>query len=207
MAMQATHILFARDLKTHLTVQNPHTYFAGAVYPDSRYITNRDRLKTHILRSPFEEHLTDFEKGWATHVLYDDLSTRKRHRLLPEPVGDYHRKDPIHLYVTAMKFIEDQWSCEQLQEDITILRTISFDKTPCKENPELLNRFSEFLSCLYKTQPPTEKDYFAFGVALGTSVDRVHILIEHMKTIKKDQHLVSSLTNIYKEVLKEAIPE
>ena len=204
MAMQATHILFARDIKTYLTVQNPHAYFAGAVYPDSRYVTHIERSKTHIKRNPFDSSLTDFEKGWATHVLYDELSTPKRHHLLPEPVGDYHRKDPIHLYVTAMKFIEDEWAYRELQKDSSLLQNISFDQAPHEENPELLNKFSKFLFSLYK-QHPTEKDYFAFGVALGTSPDRAHILIEHMKTIKKDQHLVSSITCIYKEVLKESI--
>ncbi|MFH1835317.1 MAG: hypothetical protein ABH851_03910 [Methanobacteriota archaeon] len=84
MALELTHVLFARDLKDKLNVQNEAEYYAGTVYPDSRYTTGIQRDKTHVKAplDPFVEGLDDFEGLTREEVrevealLIDDLLTR-----------------------------------------------------------------------------------------------------------------------------------
>jgi hypothetical protein len=47
MALEATHIRFALDLKDTYGVNDVHAFVSGAVYPDSRYVMGIDRIATH----------------------------------------------------------------------------------------------------------------------------------------------------------------
>ena len=47
MALEATHIRFAFDLKDVYDVSDIDAFVSGSIYPDSRYVTGIDRLATH----------------------------------------------------------------------------------------------------------------------------------------------------------------
>lgn len=47
MALEASHIRFALDLKDKYSIQDVQKLVSGTVYPDSRYATKIDRQLTH----------------------------------------------------------------------------------------------------------------------------------------------------------------
>ena len=74
MALAATHIKFALDVKGKYHVQDMGRYLIGTIYPDSRYITGIKRELTHgdyLLSSQFASD--DFKKGWSVHFVCDKV--------------------------------------------------------------------------------------------------------------------------------------
>ena len=47
MALEATHIRFALDLKDKYQVKDLEKYISGTIYPDSRYVSEIGRELTH----------------------------------------------------------------------------------------------------------------------------------------------------------------
>lgn len=75
MALEASHIRFALDIKDCFQVEDIDKYISGSIYPDSRYPTGVDRILTHDdsqMAKEFWER-DDFRKGWACHLLYDKI--------------------------------------------------------------------------------------------------------------------------------------
>lgn len=75
MALEATHLRFALDVRDDYHVADLSRYLSGTIYPDSRYVSGIDRLLTHPkdfsdIPLPKED---DFRKGWETHLMYDLL--------------------------------------------------------------------------------------------------------------------------------------
>ena len=90
MAMEMTHVRFAKELQEILNVSDVNAYYCGAIYPDSRYFTGLPRVRTHGEHSPKLSSLqnaTDFEKGWATHLYYDEVATAKLRSIPGCPSG------------------------------------------------------------------------------------------------------------------------
>ncbi|NTW46451.1 MAG: hypothetical protein HGB18_05440 [Candidatus Moranbacteria bacterium] len=73
MALEATHIRFALDVRDEFGIADVSRYLSGAIYPDSRYLTRVSRDLTHpkdfgSIPLPKDD---DFRKGWETHLIYD----------------------------------------------------------------------------------------------------------------------------------------
>ena len=74
MALEATHIRFALDVKDEYNISSLEKYLSGTIYPDSRYITCSDRDLTHsdgLLSLDFAKD--DFRKGWYIHLVCDKV--------------------------------------------------------------------------------------------------------------------------------------
>ena len=85
MALEATHIRLAFDLKERYGVKDVKRYIAGTIYPDSRYVAHIDRMATYP-----EDYLDwdlnrmdDFKKGWFVHLFADHVQYRVAKDLLP----------------------------------------------------------------------------------------------------------------------------
>jgi len=73
MALEATHLRFALDVRDDYHVVDFSRYLSGTIYPDSRYVTGVEWSLTHprdFDRIPFPKE-DDFRKGWETHLIYD----------------------------------------------------------------------------------------------------------------------------------------
>jgi len=86
MVLEASHIRFALDIKDLLKVQDIDAYVSGSIYPDSRYVTEVDRLATHPkdYRDDSMFHTSDFRKGWFAHLLADDAQFVCMGEMLPQ---------------------------------------------------------------------------------------------------------------------------
>jgi len=107
MSLQATHIRFALAVKEGLGVLDLEKYVAGAIYPDTRYLTGVNRALTHDFGYfTGGKKLTDFDKGWLAHIVgdkvfYEVIDDKFSELVLSE---GYKERWPI---INAIKIIQD----------------------------------------------------------------------------------------------------
>jgi len=204
MAMQATHVLFARDLAKFLEVKDQNAYYSGAIYPDTRYATKIDRNLTHGVpapQDPFAIGLTDFERGWATHNLYDLEAGKELELILkkktqgPEGWTGY----------TAAKIFEDRHSWKKLGKDAKIFASLKFDKPYRKESLEQLNSFTDMLRKLYIPEPTTEAyEYLCRG--FGISEERMKLVEAAEERFTSEPAVGEQILAVYETVLQRVKP-
>ncbi|NBS41883.1 hypothetical protein EBS80_04485 [bacterium] len=204
MAMEGTHVRFARDLAETLGVVDRRAYYSGAVYPDSRYLTGIPRTATHNGDSPddpFAPGLTDFEKGWATHVQYDRESVIFKRTAFTWVT----KEDPDQwVHYTSMKLVEDMRSVRELGEDVTILREIAFVERPRGEDPTIMETYYADLREAYQTQCGDPNDYRAFSLKNGIDEPRVNRMILLAESYLNSDAIVASIHSVYDHVLRAA---
>ena len=207
MAMEVTHVRFARDLKDVLDIEDDVSYYSGSVYPDSRYFTGNRRRSTHGQGNPvnpFVEGLSDFEKGWASHFLYDKLAKPHYKKLSPcsdDKPGIYNR---YWQFSTAEKVIEDMNSWDRLGDDREIVTSLQINERPRGEDPALLEKYYSSLRDSYK-KPLTLEVYVAFWETMIPDKEVIAILKNNVEQIQADETMVKKIQNIYPKVLKEAM--
>ncbi|PJA47154.1 hypothetical protein CO172_02970 [Candidatus Uhrbacteria bacterium CG_4_9_14_3_um_filter_36_7] len=204
MAMEATHVLFAKNLKPRLNVQNEPAFFAGSIYPDSRYLTGLPRQKTHGLKrlqNPFSLDLSDFEKGWATHILYDQISGTYLREIIS---GNPDTSNQALITMTAMKLLEDQASYKKIIDPNIIFQTMEIPKCPCKESKEKLEMYYHLNEQLYYTSPNIEA-YQYFFEKLMPSKTYVDQVIDEANQISKNSRLKLEVLQIYNQVINNPL--
>lgn len=201
--MEATHVRFARDLAERLGVLDFTAYYSGAVYPDSRYATGIPRTATHndplCPQDPFQPGLSDFEKGWATHLIYDRASTMVRREtlaMIPEEL----RKDDWAFF-TSVKLVEDMESVRQLGEDMAILRELAMARRPCGEEAAPMERYYADLRAAYAPACDDASDYRAFSVKLGIAPDRADRMVALAERFLADPSIARAILDVYPRVL------
>jgi hypothetical protein len=200
MALQATHFRIARDLLPHLPVTDPAAYYAGTIYPDSRYVSGIRRSLTHqdgCPLDPFAPGLTDFERGWAVHLVYDEVAGEPQKGLIPphirneEGLGDFWR------HFTIVKFLEDEATCVALGSALAEMQSIHpLGGTPRHEPPEALERFYRMVRDLYANGPPSFDAHARYfdGLVPKETVQR---LMADYRTAREDAELVARSQAIY----------
>ncbi|MBI5122818.1 hypothetical protein HZA75_03080 [Candidatus Roizmanbacteria bacterium] len=113
MALEASHIRFALDIKDKLEVKDIKKYVSGVIYPDSRYVTKIDRHLTHpleLLESDFLQ-LDDFRKGCYAHILYDKIWSGYTLKTLYEFFLDAEdsqiQGNELWIRLTTLKILQD----------------------------------------------------------------------------------------------------
>jgi len=206
MAMEVTHVRFARDLKEFLDIEDLDAYYSGSVYPDSRYFTGIDRKLTHGENNPvnpFIEGLSDFEKGWASHFMYDRLAKPYYLKLSPYSDDQLGFNNPFWQFSTAEKLIEDMESWQQLGEDHSIITDLRVYERPRGEDPALLEEYYEALRTSYLKHLSLDV-YVEFWKSINLNEDIIKALTMNVELILSDESLVKRIHDIYPSVLKEA---
>lgn len=204
MAMEATHIRFALDLMPMLRIADIDAYCAGAVYPDTRYVTRVDRHVTHgpaCPHDPFADDLTDFERGWATHLLYDHLAGDVMKSYLSPDLGELRQGSPAWAMLGAMKIVEDLESIRLKPELLQHLQRLSIRQSPAGESSEQLDEFCDIASSLYRSVPAVV-DYCKWIVKLGVSESLAHTIQTHVRAIQNDADFSAKIRAIYGETLE-----
>src|SRR3989338_4047671 len=207
MAMELTHIRFAHDLKQVLHVQNESSYYAGAVYPDSRYMTKIDRSLTHGAKSPndpFTPGLSDFEKGWATHLSYDRKAHPQYVTLSPWSMEEAQQGNPVWQFMSAVKIVEDLQSYEAMNGEVQMILSLSFPVHPNNESPQIMQNYSDIQKTLYQVKP-TLKDYRIFWNNLSGESDVIDSIIKYTKSFLHDDVIQQKIKAIYPRVLDEIL--
>lgn len=207
MALLATHMKFALDISPEFGLGSLGEYCAGAVYPDSRYVTGVDRRLTHFEDSPsdpFLPDLSDFRRGWAAHNYYDNQSGPRYSRLLPWPVDDLRQFNHVWCFLTGLKVVEDIESYRSFGHDLALLRDLKSDTRPMGEDTEKIERYYRSLGELYVSQPTFER-YAGLLSDWGASGEVCDNVIDSAKQIDSDSNLKTDLLSIYKDVLKGTV--
>lgn len=148
MALEATHIRFALDLKDALDVVDVNAYVSGSVYPDSRYVTGIDRLATnpkdYLIDPMFRS--SDFHRGWLTHLLADDVQGKCMKVTLPETFEGDGQESWIKR--TAIKILQD---IEDVQKfDIAqYLPGLVYVENPNGEDLNILRGYNQIFPTMY----------------------------------------------------------
>lgn len=204
MAMEGTHVRFARDVMKLLGVEDAKAYYSGSVYPDSRYLTKLPRTATHNEDSPddpFAAGLSDFEKGWATHLFYDRESIVFKRTAFTWIT----KEDPDQwVHFTSMKLVEDQRSVKELGADVTILRELARTECPRGEDVATMETYYADLREAYVPSCQDPNDYRAFSLKNGIDAPRVNRMIMLAESYLQNDAIVASIHSVYDHVLRVA---
>ena len=203
MALEATHLRFALDLLPKLEVKNISDYLAGSIYPDSRYTTGIHRNLTHkelAPNNPFDKDLTDFQKGWATHIYYDEHGLPKYKQLSPWPDQHVSGFGDLWVFITAEKLIEDLRSYEFIKNQSAIIQNIQTPEPPNNEDPRLLEKYFQENKLLY-SKPPNFQGYNSQFKSLGLDDDLINKVIHKTKEFQADPEMLNEINNIYDQVM------
>jgi hypothetical protein len=171
MAIVCTHFRLAVESRRLFDVSDERSFFSGAVYPDSRYITGVRRIVTHgpdCPNDPFAPGLSDFDRGWALHNLHDYLSHAHYYRLMPWPD---ERPDTLNnrawKHISAQKVVEDMTSFAALGVEAWLMQHIVFpNPSPRGEDAGLLEKYYSLMRGMYGKAPSLE-DYRVMWLNYG----------------------------------------
>ena len=153
MALPATHIQFALDLKDRYVITDLSSYIAGSVYPDSRYVTGLNRAQTHNDALLSDDRLeTDFGKGWRAHVLCDRLGAKAASDLLPElfvDAGPMAHGTKQWVIRTAIKIIQDIYVFETHSTE-PYLTMLDAMESPNGESTEAMKQYISIVKAMYE---------------------------------------------------------
>ncbi|MEN9557861.1 MAG: hypothetical protein RL141_230 [Candidatus Parcubacteria bacterium] len=204
MALEATHLRFAKDMADILCITNRADYYAGCVYPDSRYVTQVPRRATHGAMS-FLSETSDFEKGWSTHILYDRLVGTKyaeHSSFANQPIVGFNES---WAYSTAAKIIEDQHSYAVLGQDVRLLQELTPPKVPPhQENQEPLENYYQALHTLYRQRPSLD-GYLQLLQAFSIPIDIARHVVTTADALGKDPKAVGDIEALYESSLQEGV--
>ncbi len=179
MALTATHLRFALEMKDKLLVQHMEQYLSGAMYPDSRYFTGVAREVTHdeSLLAGDVRQLDDFRKGWAMHLVCDRTQGKAMEQLFPEEIASLQSNEESWIFRTALKVLQDIDDTQQFDAN-RFVRMMTWYQSPCgNETSEQLERYYGLYRDLYASGDVTIEEETAVWVKAGMDEK----LVEHVK--------------------------
>lgn len=208
MALEATHMRFALDLKNKYQVRNIKKYIVGTIYPDSRYLSGIDRTLTHsekFLDENFAKN--DFHKGWQVHQLVDIIQTEIIKELFPNFVPIFAKENKFiqnewHTF-SAIKIIQamDDMQKFDLQKCLTYLNSYAFN--PNGENLEDIKKYNQIMIDLYQGKKITTiDDNYKMWVALGVNKKDGLEIKKQTQKLLKDKNIISEILGIYDKMLE-----
>jgi hypothetical protein len=208
MALEATHIRFAVEFKSKYRVQDESAYISGSIYPDSRYITNTERNLTHPrdFMSWDIAHLSDFKKGWYTHLLADQIQLPLIHELFPTLVPSLAiaPKSDIWIRLTAIKVLQDLESIYAF--DIKkCLPDISYATAFNGEDKSLLAKYYQINRDFFVSPEAITLESYGIKLGkLGLNQDLADRVIVTAREYYTNQGIMSLIPQIYSQMLSRA---
>ncbi len=209
MALEATHMRFALDLKERYQVKDLEKYIVGAIYPDSRYISGIDRNLTHnekFLNSEFAKD--DFHKGWHCHLLVDDKQNFIIGKFFADLVPSFvnegkftYKEYPIF---TAIKIIQDIDDIQKfdLSQCVEFIKNYTFN--PNDEIFDYNKKYNQIIVDLYKDEKSIViEDCIQTCRDLGISKKSRTEIRENIKVFLNNKETMQKVNKIYDETLKE----
>jgi hypothetical protein len=148
MALEASHIRFALDIKDRLGVQDIDAYVSGSIYPDSQYITGAGKLATHPKEYQNDRIFfsSDFRKGWFAHLLCDTAQQQCMKEMLPKTFNGTDQESWEKR--TAIRILQDIDDAKRfdLAKYLLCLRYI---ETPNGEDPEKMHEYNDIFPDMY----------------------------------------------------------
>lgn len=173
MALEATHIRFALDLKDKFKVQDLNKYLSGTIYPDSRFYTKIERHLTHNLDFTKEKFYQDddFKKGWAVHIICDYAQGEIFDKLFPELfVGlesEVHHGNKIWIVRTSLKILQDIIDANQIKIK-NYIKYLDYINNPNNEDLAKIREYYQMLIRHFDTKNFGIEDEFKISAMFGS---------------------------------------
>jgi hypothetical protein len=207
MALEGTHVRFALDLMPLLKIDDIGAYCAGAVYPDTRYVTRVDRGVTHgpdCPHDPFAEGLSDFQRGWASHLLYDHEAGGAMKTFLSPEIGPLAQGSLAWVEFTAMKVVEDLEAIRNAPEVLERLQSLSIPAAPSGEPLEKLQYHFSVTSKLYQSAPSLD-GYRQWFIDIGAPKELSTGIATQARKMLDNIEYSANLTAIYQRVFNAVL--
>ena len=206
MALEATHIRFAIDLKDKYQVKDIKSYIVGTVYPDSRYITGIDRALTHsedFLDWNWENE-NDFKKGWLVHLLVDKFQKQIAKQELPQIFeGEVGQASEVWVKHTALKILQDLVDARAF--DIrSYLRYLEYVENPNGEDIDMIKKYNQIIIKMYADSKKVNiNSCYKMWKDFGIGDDLVAKIKIQAEQYFKDNKVLASIEEIYNKTLQK----
>lgn len=204
MALEATHIRFALDLKEIYEVSDIDAFVAGSIYPDSRYVTQIDRLATHpddYLQDPMFK-TNDFKKGWHAHLLADTVQGKLMKELLPMVKSGSGEESWIER--TAIKILQDIDDVRKF-DILKYLPCLDHVENPNGEDIEILRSYNQIFLMTYRDPSTVSIDsLYEMWAAFGVDGDLRTKVKARAEAFALDQAVMNGVQALYQAMLTEA---
>ena len=200
MALPATHIRFALDLKDRFPVENVARYISGTLYPDSRWLTGVDRLKSHdhrYLEPDFWD--SEYTLGIHIHCMCDSIQEHIFASSLP---GLQNLEDQARwLRLSAAKMIQDRFDMQQFDIQ-SCLPFLEYAENPNHENIDSVKAFNRIIQNSYKDKNALDsQDYFNLWIQVGLSADTAGEMVREMEGMATDNITVRAIEDSYGKMI------
>ncbi len=199
MALTATHLRFALEMKDALQVQHMEQYLSGSMYPDSRYFTGVRREVTHD-ESLFVGDILlmdDFRKGWAMHLACDRAQGEAMKQLFPEEASLTKPGEEGWIFRTALKVLQDIDDATQFDANRSV-RMMAWYQSPFgNETSEQLERYYGLYRDLYASGEVTIDAEAKVWVEAGMDQKLIEHVKEKANRLKEDASSVERVTRLY----------
>lgn len=207
--MAATHIKFALDVQSELSITDVQTYTSGAVYPDSRYASGIAREDTHGDFVFEKDFLTsDFNKGWMTHIRCDHVGDRVMNELFSDQLDGLRVGTDTHQQwwhvVSALKVLLDMHICSLF--DLQLYLPLTITQAPRNESSEILERYYELLNHMYTDKSEITIDDFKeiwLGVGLEPSITAP--IVDKIVEFQKNDSIVEKIPTLYTNMVQKGL--
>ena len=199
MALDATHIKFALDIKDKYQVNDLSKYLSGTIYPDSRYISGINRELTHgeeFLKS--KSNKNNFEKGWLVHLICDHISHKIMFQELPDLLGGKQDTD-WWIDLTAVKVVQDIKILEKFDVN-NYLPFLNYVESPNNESTHILKKHYRIIREVYKDGLSFE-DVERLLLENKIKVEFAQKIINKAKEFLGDNKLTKKIDDIYRKMI------
>jgi len=208
MALEASHIRFAIDIKDKLHVKDLKKYIPGIIYPDSRYVTKIDRELTHprYLLDNHYSHLDDFNKGCYAHLLYDKILRDYTKETLSKVFLDIESfQDPgqeLWIRLTALKILQDIDDVKKYEISV-YLPHLDYIENLNGENVEALLRYNKYFQEMYAIpQQMSINNYYEMWIFFGIGSDLTGKVKTQIEAYQKNSIIQEFIKTVYSQTLK-----
>lgn len=212
MSLEATHLRFSLAIKEDLGVVDLEKFVAGVIYPDSRRVTGSNRILTHSLDYfTGRKILTDFEKGWLSHIVGDKIFNEVTEDKFADLVlfEDPGSRWPAEM---AIKIIQD--AGDFLNFDIrSIIDYLDYYEIHFREDERKVIAYSDIIKNLYKDKTKlTVEDYLLMWEKLGMNRERLISVRKKIVEFYEDEKLIKNINenfadgmDLYRDKYKKLI--
>jgi len=205
MALWATHLTYALDLKDLMNVQNMDEYMSGTVYPDSRYVSKIRRDMTHAkgYESPEFYNQSDFNKGWAIHLLCDIHQYHTFRDTFSDRITygeEIRHGNQIWCETTALKILQDIVIFEESTTK-DYLHCLDVVHTPNDEDHAVVKKFNTLVQEFYKQESLTPESYLALFHDLGVKQEVAERTIDIANKLRQ-QSSKEEFRRVYETMLQ-----
>ena len=202
MALAGTHIRFALDLAERLHIQDVKPYILGTLYPDSRYVSGTDRRLTHPKNFFPKRALSDFENGWAVHILCDHIQGEVFGKLFPDLFPQGLSLEDWWPVISVLKVLQDTDDIARV-DVMPFIVSLDTAYNPVGEDIEKVREYNEIIQRVYRTRQKGKGiDAIEMWRQVGVNPERLDKIRGVLNAYSSAPEILSRIPQVYPEMIR-----